>query len=88
MNEPALEKYRLEGIAAAFAGADFDSCPYTFKNAGVTQEDFEALYRAKMDAWFYGWVSWAFIKKDTLDAILDDMAKPTCVVRVPSHWLK
>jgi hypothetical protein len=45
-----------EGREAEWRGASFQTCPYFFGDLGVTQEEFERDYRAKMNGWTYGWI--------------------------------
>jgi len=45
-----------EGRTAKERGLSYQSCPYFFDKLGVTQEQFERDYRAKMNGWTYGWI--------------------------------
>lgn len=57
--QPTDDAAYAEGRKAAEEGRHFkDACPYTFGALGVSQEEFERTYRAKLNGWFDGWADW------------------------------
>lgn len=53
---PFDEAAYAEGREAAQHGVSYQACPYFFNTLGVSQDEFENLYRAKMNGWTYGWI--------------------------------